>query len=123
MPRLRLSWNRSRLTERENHLRQSGESVLKIRVQQTNQGGRLGDAGHLRSGVPRCADASEKGQTSGPVHSSFGWHLIELLDSRQVDAAQKDRAYRMLMNRKFSEEAATWMQEQRASAYVKILSN
>ncbi len=64
-----------------------------------------------------------KGQTSGPVHSSFGWHLIELLDSRQVDrtdAAQKDRAYRMLMNRKFSEEAATWMQEQRASAYVKI---
>jgi hypothetical protein len=67
-----------------------------------------------------------KGQTSGPVHSSFGWHLIELLDSRQVDrtdAAQKDRAYRMLMNRKFSEEAATWMQEQRASAYVKILSN
>ncbi|MCU3053690.1 hypothetical protein N8S91_27635, partial [Enterobacter roggenkampii] len=23
----------------------------------------------------------------------------------------------------FSEEAATWMQEQRASAYVKVLSN
>ena len=54
------------------------------------------------------------------------WHLIELLDTRNVDktdAAQKDRAYRMLMNRKFSEEAASWMQEQRASAYVKILSN
>ncbi len=41
----------------------------------------------------------------------------------KTDAAQKDRAYRMLMNRKFSEEAASWMQEQRASAYVKILSN
>ena len=59
---------------------------------------------------------------SAPVHSSFGWHLIELLDTRNVDK-QKDRAYRMLMNRKFSEEAASWMQEQRASAYVKILSN
>ncbi|WP_312980543.1 peptidylprolyl isomerase SurA [Atlantibacter sp.] len=68
----------------------------------------------------------QKGQISSPVHSSFGWHLIELMDTRNVDktdAAQKDRAYRMLFNRKFSEEAATWMQEQRASAYVKVLSN
>lgn len=93
-----------------------------------NQGGDLGWA------TPDIFDPAfrdalihmSKGQTSAPVHSSFGWHLIELLDTRNVDktdAAQKDRAYRMLMNRKFSEEAASWMQEQRASAYVKILSN
>ncbi|EHA9321888.1 peptidylprolyl isomerase SurA [Salmonella enterica subsp. enterica serovar Lubbock] len=93
-----------------------------------NQGGDLGWA------TPDIFDPAfrdaltklHKGQISAPVHSSFGWHLIELLDMRKVDktdAAQKDRAYRMLMNRKFSEEAATWMQEQRASAYVKILSN
>ncbi|ECG8588637.1 peptidylprolyl isomerase SurA [Salmonella enterica subsp. salamae] len=93
-----------------------------------NQGGDLGWA------TPDIFDPAfrdaltklNKGQMSAPVHSSFGWHLIELLDTRKVDktdAAQKDRAYRMLMNRKFSEEAATWMQEQRASAYVKILSH
>ncbi|HFT0013691.1 TPA: peptidylprolyl isomerase SurA [Salmonella enterica] len=93
-----------------------------------NQGGDLGWA------TPDIFDPAfrdaltklHKGQISAPVHSSFGWHLIELLDTRKVDktdAAQKERAYRMLMNRKFSEEAATWMQEQRASAYVKILSN
>ncbi|EAT1924264.1 TPA: peptidylprolyl isomerase SurA [Salmonella enterica subsp. enterica serovar Rough:g,m:-] len=93
-----------------------------------NQGGDLGWA------TPDIFDPAfrdaltklHKGQISAPVHSSFGWHLIELLDTRKVDktdAAHKDRAYRMLMNRKFSEEAATWMQEQRASAYVKILSN
>ncbi|EOG2257273.1 peptidylprolyl isomerase SurA [Salmonella enterica subsp. enterica serovar Pomona] len=93
-----------------------------------NQGGDLGWA------TPDIFDPAfrdaltklHKSQISAPVHSSFGWHLIELLDTRKVDktdAAQKDRAYRMLMNRKFSEEAATWMQEQRASAYVKILSN
>lgn len=93
-----------------------------------NQGGDLGWA------TPDIFDPAfrdaltklHKGQISAPVHSSFGWHLIELLDTRKVDktdASQKDRAYRMLMNRKFSEEAATWMQEQRASAYVKILSN
>lgn len=93
-----------------------------------NQGGDLGWA-TPDIFEPAFRDALtklHKGQMSAPVHSSFGWHLIELLDTRKVDktdAAQKDRAYRMLMNRKFSEEAATWMQEQRASAYVKILSN
>ncbi|OZI14651.1 peptidylprolyl isomerase SurA [Sodalis-like symbiont of Philaenus spumarius] len=68
----------------------------------------------------------KKGEISTPVHSSFGWHLIQLIDTRQVDrtdAAQKDRAYRLLFNRKFAEEVQTWMQEQRASAYVKILDN
>ncbi len=52
--------------------------------------------------------------------------MIQLLDTRQVDktdAAQKERAYRLLFNRKFAEEAQTWMQEQRAGAYVKILDN
>ena len=66
----------------------------------------------------------QKGELSAPVHSSFGWHLIQLMDTRQVDRtddAQKDRAYRMLFNRKFAEEAQTWMQEERASAYVKII--
>jgi peptidyl-prolyl cis-trans isomerase SurA len=93
-----------------------------------NQGGDLGWA------APEIYDPAfrdallklQKGQVSQPVHSSFGWHLIQLLDTRQVDktdAAQKERAYRMLFNRKFAEEAQTWMQEQRASAYVKILDN
>lgn len=68
----------------------------------------------------------KKGQLSQPVRSSFGWHLIQLLDTRQVDRtdeAAKDRAYNILFNRKFAEEAQTWMQEERASAYVKILDN
>ncbi|EXU75866.1 peptidylprolyl isomerase SurA [Erwinia mallotivora] len=91
-----------------------------------NQGGDLGwsspEVFH-----PAFRDALlklNKGQMSGPVHSSFGWHLIQMMDTRQVDktdAAQKERAYRLLFNRKFAEEAQTWMQEQRASAYVKIL--
>ncbi|HAU5566790.1 TPA: peptidylprolyl isomerase SurA [Serratia fonticola] len=93
-----------------------------------NQGGDLGWA------TPEIYDPAfrdallklQKGQVSEPVHSSFGWHLIQLLDTRQVDktdAAQKERAYRLLFNRKFAEEAQTWMQEQRASAYVKILDS
>jgi len=91
-----------------------------------NQGGDLGWSSPEMYD-PAFRDALlklKKGQMRAPVHSSFGWHLIQLLDTRQVDktdAAQKERAYRLLFNRKFAEEAQTWMQEQRASAYVKIL--
>lgn len=91
-----------------------------------NQGGDLGWSSP-EVFDPAFRDAMlklKKGQLSTPVHSSFGWHLIQLMDTRQVDktdAAQKERAYRLLFNRKFAEEAQTWMQEQRASAYVKIL--
>ncbi|MFG1173790.1 peptidylprolyl isomerase SurA [Erwiniaceae bacterium CAU 1747] len=91
-----------------------------------NQGGDLGWASP-ETFDPAFRDALlrlQKGQMSAPVHSSFGWHLIQLLDTRKVDktdAAKKERAYRLLFNRKFAEEAQTWMQEQRASAYVKIL--
>lgn len=91
-----------------------------------NQGGDLGWASP-ETFDPAFRDALlrlQKGQMSAPVHSSFGWHLIQLLDTRQVDktdAAKKERAYRLLFNRKFAEEAQTWMQEERAGAYVKIL--
>lgn len=93
-----------------------------------NQGGDLGWSS-ADAFDPAFRDALmhlKKGEISTPVDSSFGWHLIQLIDTRQVartDAAQKDRAYRLLFNRKFAEEAQTWMQEQRADAYVKILDS
>lgn len=68
----------------------------------------------------------QKGQISSLIKSSFGWHIIQLLGSRQIDAtdsAFKEQAYRMLFNRKFAEEAQVWIQEERAMAYVKIMDN
>ncbi|SEQ17947.1 periplasmic chaperone for outer membrane proteins SurA [Rosenbergiella nectarea] len=93
-----------------------------------NQGGDLGWASPTIYD-PAFRDALmhlSPNKLSQPVRSSFGWHLIELLGTRQVDKtdeAEKDRAYRILFNRKFAEEAQTWMQEERASAYVKILDS
>lgn len=94
--------------------------------------GSAGQGGDLGWAAPDIYDPAfrnallklKKGAISAPVHSSFGWHLIELLDTRKVDrtdAVQKNRAYRMLFTRKFAEEAQSWMQQQRAAAYVKIL--
>lgn len=68
----------------------------------------------------------KKGQISAPVRSSFGWHLIELVDVRHIDGtenAMKQQAHRLLFNRKFAEEVQSWMQEERAAAYVKIFTD
>ena len=123
---------RAKLTQIAADIR-SGKTTFAAAAKQFSEDpGSANQGGDLGWSTPEVYDPAfrdallrlQKGQLSQPVHSSFGWHLIELLATRQVDktdAAQKERAYRMLFNRKFAEEAQTWMQEQRASAYVKIL--
>ncbi|OCG07484.1 peptidylprolyl isomerase SurA [Gilliamella sp. wkB178] len=66
----------------------------------------------------------KKGEISQPIKSSFGWHLIQLIDSKQTDRTQsatKEQAYRLIFNRKFTEEAQVWVQEIKGDAYIKIV--
>ncbi|MGF1700681.1 peptidylprolyl isomerase SurA [Photobacterium makurazakiensis] len=62
-----------------------------------------------------------KGTISEPFKTVHGWHIVEVLERRDVDrtdAAVKNRAYRILFSRKFNEEAQTWLQELRAGAFI-----
>ncbi|MFT5161917.1 MAG: peptidyl-prolyl cis-trans isomerase SurA [Alteromonadaceae bacterium] len=70
------------------------------------------------------ANSLEIGKISKPFRSSFGWHILEILERRVQDATEKrkkDMAHRRLFNRKFNEEAENWYHEIRAQAYVEIL--
>ncbi|MGL4735376.1 MAG: peptidylprolyl isomerase SurA [Enterovibrio sp.] len=61
------------------------------------------------------------GKLSQPFKTVHGWHLVEVLGRREADrtqAAMENRAYQLLLNRKFSEEVNAWLQELRAGAYV-----
>ena len=65
----------------------------------------------------------EKNQISEPFRSTFGWHIVQLLDKRvadKTDIAKKNRAHGILYNRKFKEESYKWMNEMREQANIDI---
>ncbi|MCG9599047.1 peptidylprolyl isomerase SurA [Vibrio sp. Isolate25] len=69
-------------------------------------------------------DTLAVGQISEPFKTVHGWHIVEVMDRREVDrtdSALKNKAYRIIFNRKFNEEASAWLQEIRASAFVEIV--
>ncbi|WP_199610827.1 peptidylprolyl isomerase SurA [Flocculibacter collagenilyticus] len=92
------------------------------------KGGELGFAEPSKY-VPAFKNAIERlesGQISEPFRSSHGWHIVEVLEKRTQDAteiAKKDKAYRIIFNRKFAEESASWLRELRGQAYIEILEN
>ncbi|MDH5433604.1 MAG: peptidylprolyl isomerase SurA [Gammaproteobacteria bacterium] len=77
--------------------------------------------------VPEFTQTMDKlavNELSRPVKSDFGWHIIEVLGRRSKDQTEdmkRERAYRIIQNRKFEEEAEIWLREIREEAYVSIL--
>ena len=72
-------------------------------------GGNLGWAnpGDYDPAFEKTLNATQIGEISEPVQSSFGWHIIEVLDRRNEDVSQdeqKNRAYQIIYERKFEQE-------------------
>lgn len=114
---------------------QSGEATFGELARQYSQdpgsAAQSGELGYQTSDlyVPEFkhqVDTLPQGQISQPFKTVHGWHIVEVLDRRQVDrtdSAMKNKAYRILFNRKFNEEASAWLQELRASAFVEVIKD
>lgn len=88
--------------------------------------GRGGDLGWLTPGetVPefqRAMDALQPGEVSEPVRTSFGWHLIQVIERRDEDMSKERQrlvARQAIRQRKSDEAYQEWVRLQRDRAYV-----
>ena len=85
-----------------------------------------GDLGWISPGdtVPEFEDAMnalQDGQVSGAVQSSFGWHLIQVLERRNADVSaeqKKQQARNAIRTFKSDEAYQDWLRQLRDRAYV-----
>ncbi len=67
--------------------------------------------------------STAKGQISEPFQSQFGWHILEVTDTRQQDMTsqyQERMARQILGERQFDTELDSWLREVRNNAFVEI---
>ena len=71
----------------------------------------------------KVIDESNLNTVSDVFKSSFGFHILEVLDRREKDVSselQKDKAFSIIFERKFEEQLERTLQELRAESYVDI---
>ena len=90
-----------------------------------------GDLGWSTSGAydkkfKEVLDSSDLNEVSEPFESSFGFHILEVLDKRKKDISSElleNKAYRIIYDRKFDEQLDKTLQELRAESFVEIKKN
>ena len=67
--------------------------------------------------------STPKGQISEPFQTQFGWHILEVTNTRQQDMTnqyQERMARQILGERQFDTELDSWLRETRNNAFVDI---
>lgn len=89
------------------------------------KGGDLGwvRADQLVPGFANVMTTLPRNTLSEVSESRFGFHLIEVLETRDADISEeqlKNRARRILTERKFSQELDSWLRQVRADAFIEL---
>ena len=111
-----------------------GEDFKQLARQHSEDPGSKMEGGELGWSAPDTFDPAfeevmnsvDTGEVSRPFQSSFGWHILEVLDRRNEDISddvRKNRAYSIIFNRKFEQELQRTLIELRSESYVDIKLN
>lgn len=121
---------RDRLMQLKNRIEQGEDfaTLARSHSQDKVSASKGGDLGWVSPGdlVPAFEETMNKlapGQLSEPVHSRFGWHLIQVLERRKHDSTEdyrRARARELIRKRKTEEELQLWLRRLRDEAYVDI---
>jgi peptidyl-prolyl cis-trans isomerase SurA len=121
---------RRKLTELKERLEHKAAKFEELARLFSNDGsaGKGGDLGWLYPGdtVPEfeaAMNALKPGEVSGPVESSFGFHLIEVLERKSEDASKeklRTAARQAIRERKLEEAVEDWQRQLRDRAYVEF---
>ncbi len=121
-----LSSLRSRIVEGEDFA-----TLAKANSMDKGSASKGGELGWLNPGetVPAFEDELKKlkpGETSQPFESTFGWHIVQLLDKRvHNDTKEYQRlvAFKEIKQRKTEEALENWIRQLRDEAYVEYRLN
>src|SRR6185436_4086724 len=111
---------RERLVKLKERLDNKADFAELARLQSEDaSASRGGDLGWLSPGdtVPefeKAMDALKPGETSGPVRSPFGWHIIQVIERRNEDMSkqqQRMQARLSLREQKADEAYQEWLRQ------------
>ena len=90
------------------------------------KGGELGwmNPGQTVPGFEKAMKSLKPGQLSQPVKSSYGFHLIQVLERRKQDIGDqldRSKARKQLQMRKSEERYQQWLRQLQDEAYIQIL--